>query len=386
MAEESAEKPKYKCSVEGCGKELATKGNLAKHTKSIHLKIKDLVCTVANCDATFSDSGNRSAHIRAVHSKIKNFKCLNCDYACYASSTLKRHSHVHTKLRQFKCDECGYASIVEADLRKHIANIHLKLRRYACGFDQCKFTCSTSGILNTHVKALHLKTRDFECVQCEYKCSTKASLSTHVKRIHSETRDFVCEVDGCKFAGVAASDLRVHTNHVHHGVKPFKCITCNVSFTRHDYLRKHTITCTGERGSTGEIRIKQTLNKFRIKYDYDSKNAGLMRASKKYLRFDFQLDVNDVPTFIEYDGKHHYGPVRFGGISAERADAIFARQQTHDALKDAYCQENGFSLLRISYKDYDDIESIVLEFLEDHGWIESDESKESPSDSDTDVE
>jgi very-short-patch-repair endonuclease len=77
----------------------------------------------------------------------------------------------------------------------------------------------------------------------------------------------------------------------------------------------------------------------------------------KRLRFDFMF-VNHKRVF-EFDGIQHFMPVRFGGISQEQAEENFRKQQEHDKLKDDFCKENGYKMVRISYKDYPNILSIL---------------------------
>ena len=58
---------------------------------------------------------------------------------------------------------------------------------------------------------------------------------------------------------------------------------------------------------------------------------------------------------FEFDGIQHFIPQRFGGISEEN----FRKQQEYDKLKDDFCKENGYKMVRISYKDYPNILSIL---------------------------
>ena len=72
------------------------------------------------------------------------------------------------------------------------------------------------------------------------------------------------------------------------------------------------------------------------------------------LRFDFYLP--EYNTVIEYDGEQHFKPVeRFGGEKA------FKTVQLHDNTKTKYCEDNDIRLLRISYKDKNNIQEILNE-------------------------
>jgi hypothetical protein len=57
---------------------------------------------------------------------------------------------------------------------------------------------------------------------------------------------------------------------------------------------------------------------------------------------------------IEYDGIQHFEPIeKWGGI--ER----FNKQLINDNIKNEYCVKNNINLLRISYKDINNIEIII---------------------------
>jgi very-short-patch-repair endonuclease len=59
--------------------------------------------------------------------------------------------------------------------------------------------------------------------------------------------------------------------------------------------------------------------------------------------------VRDLQLGFEYDGEHHFGPVRFNGIDIERADANYQLQQERDKRKEKLCRKNGYRLIRIGY-------------------------------------
>jgi hypothetical protein len=91
----------------------------------------------------------------------------------------------------------------------------------------------------------------------------------------------------------------------------------------------------------------------------------MKQKDKGLLRWDFRIKKNDNQIFIEYDGKWHYFPVRWGGISQEAAEANLKTAQHRDKIKDDYCTENCFKLLRIPYWEKDNISTMVEEFLND---------------------
>jgi hypothetical protein len=104
----------------------------------------------------------------------------------------------------------------------------------------------------------------------------------------------------------------------------------------------------------------QVLNKFNIKYEY---NTSYKVKHKSYLRWDFIVKINKKRSFIEYDGRQHFEPIKFGGMSEEQAEVNLTKSKIRDNLKNEFCKDKGLRLLRIAYFDKDNIEEIVKDFL-----------------------
>ena len=62
---------------------------------------------------------------------------------------------------------------------------------------------------------------------------------------------------------------------------------------------------------------------------------------------------------IEYDGEQHFRPVNFGGISDEQAKKNFEDLKVCDKLKDDFCKDKGYKMIRIGYKEFPNILSIL---------------------------
>ena len=121
-------------------------------------------------------------------------------------------------------------------------------------------------------------------------------------------------------------------------------------------------TCTGGRiGSSGEVRIKETLEAMHIKYEYNT-SYKVKSPIGAFLRWDFIIFHNSEKHFIEYDGRQHSEPVAFGGMSKEQAEANFEKQKVHDEIKNKYCADNGYQLLRISYLEYENTGHLIADF------------------------
>lgn len=100
------------------------------------------------------------------------------------------------------------------------------------------------------------------------------------------------------------------------------------------------------------MRIANYLTKNKIQFVQEYSFSDL-KGDKNYpLRFDFYLPNYNI--LIEYDGIQHF------------QDGFFTNSLTHkyDSLKNTYCKEKGYTLIRISYKSYNEIESILKEKLD----------------------
>ena len=103
--------------------------------------------------------------------------------------------------------------------------------------------------------------------------------------------------------------------------------------------------------SRGEQKIQEYLDNKGLRYETQKQFDGLIGRNRR-LSYDFY--INEENLLIEFQGKQHYCPVpRFGG------NDNFLKQQEYDNKKRKYAKDKGIKLLEISYKDYNDIESIL---------------------------
>ena len=110
--------------------------------------------------------------------------------------------------------------------------------------------------------------------------------------------------------------------------------------TPHSHLQE--ASCPVCKESKGEKYIRNYLDKQHIKYIPQKKFHDL--KDKTYLSYDFYLP--DYNTLIEYQGQQHFESVSFNGKDYSDLD----KQQTHDNLKRKYAKDNGYKLLRPTYK------------------------------------
>ena len=111
--------------------------------------------------------------------------------------------------------------------------------------------------------------------------------------------------------------------------------------------------------SKGEKRVSEILDSSNITYI----KQYTFEACKddRYLPFDFYIPNYNL--CIEYDGQHHYYPVTFNGISEEQAIINYKNTVKHDKIKNEYCKNNNIKLLRIPFWEFNNIEEIIKEYL-----------------------
>ena len=106
--------------------------------------------------------------------------------------------------------------------------------------------------------------------------------------------------------------------------------------------------------SKGEREIRTILDNLNIKYISQYKFDDC--KFKYVLPFDFYL--SDYNCCIEFDGIQHFEIVEhFGGFDS------FIDRIIRDTIKNEYCKNNNIKLIRISYKEIDKIENILIREL-----------------------
>ena len=114
-----------------------------------------------------------------------------------------------------------------------------------------------------------------------------------------------------------------------------------------------------------ELAIKECLTQKQINFKPQYKFNDCRNI--KPLPFDSAIldEYNNVIGLIEADGQQHFEPVRFGGISQEKAEKNFIETQKRDKIKTDYCLTHKIPLLRIPYWEFDNIESIINNFIQE---------------------
>jgi len=313
-----------------------------------------------------------------LNQERKRFTCDRCEYSCNNSGNFKRHiKQVHDKIKDFVCDrdDCKMAFSTKCDLQRHIKQVHDKIKDFVCDRDDCKMAFSTNRDLKRHIKQVHDKIKDFVCNidGCEKSFTTNGNLKDHLANIHDiDIVWYHCPKEKCKYKCKSKNSLKKHLSNIHDiDVIWYYCPENNCDFKcKHKpNLKIHQKTCMGNDGvgSNGEKYVKQCLSDlgFLLDEDYvfNQSFQPLSQYANKALKPDFRFLHHNI--IIEYDGEQHFRPATFGGISKEQAEENFRKTQERDKLKDDFCKENNFKMIRIPYTEFENTLSILTTELFD---------------------
>jgi predicted RNA-binding Zn-ribbon protein involved in translation (DUF1610 family) len=119
-----------------------------------------------------------------------------------------------------------------------------------------------------------------------------------------------------------------------------------------DHLTGYGCPSCGE--SKGEQQVANWLDKHAINYARQWVFDDC--TYKAQLRFDFWLPAYNI--CIEYDGRQHFEPIEvWGGREA------FELGQKRDEVKNQYCKENEIRLIRISYRQFNNIKLLLDDLI-----------------------
>lgn len=106
--------------------------------------------------------------------------------------------------------------------------------------------------------------------------------------------------------------------------------------------------CKFCRESKGEKKIQQFFKNNNITYERQKRFDDC--RYKNPLPFDFY--IQNLHMCVEYDGEQHF-------VGWHRKSVLLEDVIHRDNIKNEYCKNKALKLLRISYKDYNNIETIL---------------------------
>jgi very-short-patch-repair endonuclease len=101
-----------------------------------------------------------------------------------------------------------------------------------------------------------------------------------------------------------------------------------------------------------EKLVGKVLADKQITYQTQKFIRDIFNHSEKVSKIRVDIYLPQINLIIEYNGKQHYQPVTFGGISQKRAIVNFDKQQARDQYLQQFCDQNGITLIWIDGRKY----------------------------------
>lgn len=226
-------------------------------------------------------------------------------------------------------------------LPKNVQNKVTILSKYSGVYEPVDVKCNKCGE-EWRTKPINLK-KGHCCLKCGRKDRNKKTSLTH-----EEFKNKVYEYHGDR--------IKVLTKYIS-GSKEieFLCNDCGKKSKKKEariLLRRGCSNCVF---SKGEKKIQDLLETNLINFEREYKIEGLSDIG--FLRFDFAIfkDSGELSHLIEYDGRQHFEPILYFG-----GEERFKDQIKKDQIKNEYCKNNNIRLIRISYKQFKNINLKML--------------------------
>lgn len=128
-----------------------------------------------------------------------------------------------------------------------------------------------------------------------------------------------------------------------------KCDCGNIIEVNGNLLKSGQKVSCGCIVSKGEMMVEQLLKENNCIYNHDVVLQEFLKETGYRYRFDFIVYNNDssIKYIVEVDGRQHYdGPdTNYWGKNPQTLEEI----KKHDLLKNKFCKEHNYRLLRIPY-------------------------------------
>ncbi|XP_076438045.1 uncharacterized protein LOC143277164 [Babylonia areolata] len=226
-----------------CGDVFVSGCQVGRHRRQ-HARERDRFCE--QCQRSFPAMTKKDfdRHLKKHQKKLKGrtasdaVLCPHCGKVFKNKDCLNTHMTYHNKDSPFPCPLCPKAFKNKACLRQHMLFHGEKTQQ--CEICGAKFYRKVG--LRRHMQKHTGK--EFACEECTRRFFSLSELQVHVESVHKGIRRFPCSL--CELKFYKAASLKVHMR-THTGEKPFSCDLCQASFAMGEALRKHKRRHTGEK-------------------------------------------------------------------------------------------------------------------------------------------
>lgn len=195
----------------------------------------------------------------------------------------------------------------------------------------------------------HAHLRSHGCPKCRYIKSAKSKTFTEekyinkAKLIHGNLYDYSKTI-------YKRNDEKVEMICKRHGV---------FQQSPHNHLKGNG--CPKCKMSRGEAEITKWLNNNNIEYIYQKVFDDFIKLKYGVFKFDFYIPSKN--TIIEYDGEQHFLSGRHMNGQYITTEDDLKHTQENDQIKNEYAKSKGIDVIRISYKQKNDVDKILREEL-----------------------
>lgn len=258
---------------------------------------------------------------------LKKDCCHKCSGKKSSEISKSKRANHYIALASSACQKKGYTLLTTID---EYTDVKMTAKYY------CPIHGEQSSILENIING-------HRCKQCSY-FDRGRLLSKSVDSVLSEISR-------------SGSSILLNPNEYRDSLKRnlrFRC-SCGrefvTSFTNYTKAGKTRCSTCTQKDSVAEKRIMDFLDECKIDYQREKRFKDCRDI--KPLPFDFHLLEQNL--IIEYDGMHHYFPVR--------GEDAYKKTKIHDKIKDEYCKENNIDLLRIPYWETGNMIDMIREKL-----------------------
>jgi len=216
-----------------CSKLFAQKKILTKHLLTCDKKNSPVVGVCKFCKKKFNVTRLLQEHLnKAIQMR---HRCLKCKAKFSCRSLFLAHNKLSKQCQENgeKCRECDFRCKTFKSLNDHIKKCHFSTV-HQC--DLCSFKSSSYITMYEHQRACgtfsQIRKLGFYCAPCDWYFRKNSQLQEHRDLVHSSNKCSIC-LHGVK------GYLRDHKIYCQKQVFPYKCIPCNVRFSKKAAFNGH---------------------------------------------------------------------------------------------------------------------------------------------------